>query len=160
MVAGTRQAARRLSLRRASSSAPAIWCAATAGRCSCSSPCSRGAGALVGTDPDAILICGERQFYDDRRDIVSNPILIVEVLSDSTEAYDRGDKFPALPQPAEPASLSAVFAIPYAGGTLRPPAGRHLEPEQLPSPSQAIPLRVIDAELSLPEVYDKLELSR
>jgi Uma2 family endonuclease len=39
------------------------------------------------------LICGERQFYDDRRDIVSNPILIVEVLSDSTEAYDRGDKF-------------------------------------------------------------------
>lgn len=30
---------------------------------------------------------------DDRRDVITNPALIVEVLSDSTEAYDRGDKF-------------------------------------------------------------------
>jgi Uma2 family endonuclease len=35
----------------------------------------------VGTYPDVMVICGERQFYDDRRDVVTNPILIVEVLS-------------------------------------------------------------------------------
>ncbi len=47
----------------------------------------------VATYPDVMVICGERQFYDDGRDLVTNPSLIVEVLSDSTEAYDRGDKF-------------------------------------------------------------------
>ncbi len=43
--------------------------------------------------PDVMAVCGERKFLDDRRDVITNPALIVEVLSDSTEAYDRGDKF-------------------------------------------------------------------
>lgn len=43
--------------------------------------------------PDVSVVCGETQFADDERDIILNPILIVEVLSDSTAAYDRGKKF-------------------------------------------------------------------
>ncbi len=42
---------------------------------------------------DAAVVCGEPQFYDDRRDILVNPTVIVEVLSPSTEGYDRGEKF-------------------------------------------------------------------
>ena len=43
--------------------------------------------------PD-VLIVGERpELTDETRDTLLNPRLIVEVLSDSTEAYDRGDKF-------------------------------------------------------------------
>ncbi|HSO84068.1 Uma2 family endonuclease [Thiocapsa sp.] len=49
--------------------------------------------ANLGAYPDLMALCGERQFLDDRRDIITNPAFIVEVLSDSTEAYDRGDKF-------------------------------------------------------------------
>jgi Uma2 family endonuclease len=45
------------------------------------------------TYPDVIVVCGERHFLDDRRDTLLNPKLIVEVLSPSTEAYDRGRKF-------------------------------------------------------------------
>lgn len=45
------------------------------------------------TYPDVIAICGEPQFPDDRRDTLLNPSLIIEVLSQSTEAYDRGRKF-------------------------------------------------------------------
>ena len=45
------------------------------------------------TYPDLMIICGEPQFEYDRRDVVSNPIVLVEVLSNSTEAYDRGAKF-------------------------------------------------------------------
>ena len=45
------------------------------------------------TYPDAIVVCGEPKFLDDRRDTLLNPTLIVEVLSPSTEAYDRGRKF-------------------------------------------------------------------
>jgi Uma2 family endonuclease len=45
------------------------------------------------TYPGASVICGELEFDDERQDTVLNPTLIVEVLSDSTEAYDRGKKF-------------------------------------------------------------------
>ena len=44
------------------------------------------------TYPDVIVICGDPRFADDRRDTLLNPALIVEVLSPSTEAYDRGFK--------------------------------------------------------------------
>lgn len=43
--------------------------------------------------PDIIVVCGEPQFHDDRTDTLLNPTLIIEVLSDSTEAFDRGRKF-------------------------------------------------------------------
>lgn len=43
--------------------------------------------------PDAMLVCGKPEFMTERKDIVTNPLLIVEVLSDSTQSYDRGDKF-------------------------------------------------------------------
>ncbi|MFB1488156.1 MULTISPECIES: hypothetical protein [unclassified Thiocapsa] len=36
-----------------------------------------------------MVIRGERRFHDGRRDLVTNPTLIVEVLSDSTEADDQ-----------------------------------------------------------------------
>ena len=43
--------------------------------------------------PDVMVICGEPQLADEHRDIVTNPAMIFEVLSPSTEAYDRGLKF-------------------------------------------------------------------
>jgi Uma2 family endonuclease len=47
------------------------------------------------TYPDATVICGERELdpSDPSGDTATNPQLIVEVLSPSTEAYDRGEKF-------------------------------------------------------------------
>jgi len=44
------------------------------------------------TYPDATIVCGELKFDDDQRDTVVNPTVIVEVLSDATEKYDRGRK--------------------------------------------------------------------
>jgi len=44
------------------------------------------------TYPDASIVCGELQFDDHGRDTVVNPAVIIEVLSDSTEQYDRGRK--------------------------------------------------------------------
>jgi len=43
--------------------------------------------------PDAVVVCGRPEFKDDKRDTLLNPRVIVEVLSPTTEAYDRGDKF-------------------------------------------------------------------
>ena len=45
------------------------------------------------TYPDVLALCGERRFEDAHRDTLLNPTLIGEVLSPSTEAYDRGKQF-------------------------------------------------------------------
>lgn len=45
--------------------------------------------------PDVVVVCDEPRFHDDRKDIVLNPVLVGEVLSKSTEAFDRGAKFEA-----------------------------------------------------------------
>lgn len=45
------------------------------------------------TYPDLTVICGQPHFSDDRQDTLLNPQIIIEVLSPSTEAYDRGAKF-------------------------------------------------------------------
>lgn len=46
-----------------------------------------------GVFPDAMVICDEPEMYKNRNDIIVNPSLVVEVLSKSTESYDRGEKF-------------------------------------------------------------------
>jgi Uma2 family endonuclease len=45
------------------------------------------------TYPDVMVTCGEPRFLDHRDDTLLNPVVIVEVLSPSTEAFDRGKKF-------------------------------------------------------------------
>jgi len=45
------------------------------------------------TYPDVAVVCGEPHFEDTHLDTLLNPIVLFEVLSDSTEAYDRGEKF-------------------------------------------------------------------
>lgn len=45
------------------------------------------------TYPDLVVVCDEPQFEDQVQDTLLNPLVIVEVLSDSTEKYDRGTKF-------------------------------------------------------------------
>lgn len=45
------------------------------------------------TYPDVAVVCGEPAFADDQKDTLLNPTALVEVLSDSTKDYDRGQKF-------------------------------------------------------------------
>jgi Uma2 family endonuclease len=43
--------------------------------------------------PDATVICGSVERYPGTTDVVTNPTVVVEVLSEGTEKFDRGDKF-------------------------------------------------------------------
>jgi Uma2 family endonuclease len=45
------------------------------------------------TYPDVVVVCGEPKFQDKVFDTLLNPTLLIEVLSESTESYDRGKKF-------------------------------------------------------------------
>jgi Uma2 family endonuclease len=114
--------------------------------------------ANLGAYPDVMAVCGERLFWDQRRDVIVNPMLIVEVLSESTEAYDRGDKFAyyrTIP------SLSAYLLLSQrrmsAELFLRQGDGNWLL-AAYSDPQDCIALPALDTRLPLAEVYDKVEL--
>ncbi len=116
-------------------------------------------GADAGKYPDVVALCGERLFYDNRRDVLLNPSLIVEVLSDSTEAYDRGGKFAIyrrLPSLREYLLVSQhrvqveLFVRQSDDGWLL---------TEYSDPNATVPLGSIDCALSLVEVYDKVEFA-
>jgi len=94
---------------------------------------------------------------NNKRDVVTNPDLVVEVLSDSTEAYDRGDKFAlyrGLP------SLNAYLLV--AQNRVRVELyERQADGSWLlrvfEDLTGTVPLAPVDAILSLAEVYDKVE---
>jgi Uma2 family endonuclease len=43
--------------------------------------------------PDVLAVCGEPEYHDEHTDVILNPTAIIEVLSPTTEAFDRGEKF-------------------------------------------------------------------
>jgi len=45
--------------------------------------------------PDVTVVCGKPQLVAKRNDTITNPTVVIEVLSKSTQIYDRGDKFQA-----------------------------------------------------------------
>ncbi len=50
-------------------------------------------GAGFFSYPDVTIVCGEERYHDVRRDVLLNPIALVEVLSPCSETFDRGEKF-------------------------------------------------------------------
>jgi len=106
--------------------------------------------------PDLIVQCGEPQFYDEREDVLLNPTLLVEVLSPSTEAYDRGGKFadyrnlPGLDEYvliAQDRCSVEVFA--------RQTDGRWLL-STFNDPSGSVLFESLDCSVSLAEIYHKV----
>jgi Uma2 family endonuclease len=108
------------------------------------------------TYPDVMVVCGEPQFAGDQKDTVLNPNLIVEVLSDSTRDYDRGEKFQHY---RTLSSLREYLTIaqdaPHIERWTRQPEDHWLLTE-FSDLSQSVQLTSVDCDLSLTEVYDKV----
>ena len=103
--------------------------------------------------PDASVVCGEPQYCQNRTDTVDNPMLIVEVLSDSTEGFDRGEKFDwysTLPSFKEYLIVSQkqkrAEVWTYIGGDV-------WEMRRYRNPTDRISLKTIDCEVVLDELY-------
>jgi Uma2 family endonuclease len=108
------------------------------------------------TYPDVMVICGAPQFADDRKDTVVNPVLIVEVLSESTQAYDRGQKFEqyrALPSLRE--YLLVAQDAPRIEQWIRQPDDNWLMAE-ISGTDASIRLASIDCVLPLAGIYDQI----
>jgi Uma2 family endonuclease len=112
------------------------------------------------TYPDVVVICGDRQFDDQKRDTLLNPTLIVEVLSETTEAYDRSDKFDHYRQME---SLQEYVLIaqdrPRLDHYARQTGGRQWLLTVFRDLQEHAPLPSIGCELALAEVYEKVELT-
>lgn len=111
------------------------------------------------TYPDVTVVCDEPHFEEPGRRALTNPTVIVEVLSESTEAYDRGDKF------AHYRRLSSLKEYVLVSSDqhrierfTRREVGADWLMTECSDPEGVIELPSIGCVLSLPRVYRKVEL--
>jgi len=112
------------------------------------------------TYPDVIVVCGTAQFEDEYRDTLLNPTLIVEVLSPSTEAHDRGLKFEsyrAIPSLQEYVLISQTK--PRIERYVRQENTRFWMFDEAAGLDAGIELTALAGRLALAEVYDKIEFA-
>jgi Uma2 family endonuclease len=111
------------------------------------------------TYPDIMAVCGERRFEDATRDTLLNPSVVVEVLSESPEAYDRDDKF------AHYRSVESVREYLLIAQDrrrverfVRQDAGDEWLLTVLEDPTDVVRIASINCDLSLELVYEQVEL--
>jgi Uma2 family endonuclease len=110
------------------------------------------------TYPDASVFCGPPQLLDRHQDTLLNPVVIVEVLSPSTEAYDRGAKFQlyrTIPSLRE-YLLVASERMDVELRRLRPD-GEWTILKSLDRPEDVVELQSIGCRLALADLYEKVE---
>ena len=106
--------------------------------------------------PDIVVVCGEPQAEDNTFDTLVNPTLIVEVLSASTETYDRDEKFTHYRQID---SLQEYILI--SQDRVQVVQYRRQEPEWIPIEfrvlGDVVPLMSIGCELPLQHIYRRVK---
>ncbi len=111
------------------------------------------------TYPDVVVVCDNPVFDDENKDTLLNPNVIIEVLSDSTEDYDRGTKFKmyrTLP------SLTDYLLVSQNNYNVEHYGKQNAHQWYLTeyqTLSNIIKLSTISCELALSEIYEKVEMS-
>ena len=101
--------------------------------------------------PDATVLCGRAEPYTNTTDVLVNPVLIVEVLSEGTERFDRGEKFEGY--------RSIETLRHYVMVSSRSPLVEHYERAEggwmlrAYGPDEVVPLRAPDAALVVNDLY-------
>ena len=105
--------------------------------------------------PDVVVVCGEPQFEDNVFDTLLNSILVIEVLSPSTEAYDKGEKFRHY---QELASLQEYILV--SQDRVRVEHYRLTQTQwvqtEFREPEDVLPLVSIGCELPLQDIYRRV----
>ena len=111
------------------------------------------------TYPDIMVVCGEPIFSDDQKDTVTNPVFIVEVLSDSTEGRDRGFKST---QYRKLDSLQEYVLVsqhePRIERYLRQPGDQWLLAETA-GLERSLQIESLSCSIPLAEIYDKVDFA-
>ena len=108
--------------------------------------------------PDVASSCENENFEDEEEDTLLNPILIIEVLSDSTEAYDRGDKFFHYRQIDSFVEYILVSQKSYHIERYIRQSNNAWLYSEFKAIGDKINLTSIDCTISIKEVYDKVKI--
>ena len=106
--------------------------------------------------PDVVVVCDNPRFEDSTFDTLLNPIVLVEVPSPSTQSYDRGEKFKHYQQLA---SLREYILVSQdeVGVERYRRQGREWQPTEFRSLEDVLSFTSIDCELSLEDIYRRVE---
>lgn len=109
--------------------------------------------------PDLTIVCGEPQLHDSKKDVLTNPKVIFEVLSPSTEKYDRTTKFLRFRMGNE--TLSDYILVsqdrPFVEHFCKQSDGNWLY-RSFNKIEDVLDIESVAIELSLAEIYDRVEL--
>ncbi len=109
------------------------------------------------TYPDIAVVCGEEKFEDAEMDTLINPTVLIEVLSDSTEAYDRGKKFEHYQRIESFAEYILVTQTPYRVEQFIRESERKWSYSEYRSAEDVAQLVSVECELLLKDIYVKVE---
>jgi len=108
--------------------------------------------------PDLTIVCGEPLFHDTKKDVLINPQVIFEVLSPSTAEYDRTVKFQKYRMGNE--TLTDYILVsqdkPFVEHFRKQPDNRWIY-QSYSEIDDNLKIETIDCELSLREIYDRVE---
>jgi len=109
--------------------------------------------------PDVVIVCEKPQFVDGAFDTLLNPTVIIEVLSESTEAYDRGLKFELYRSVESLAEYLMISSLRVSAELYtRQPDGRWLLTAKS-SLEDSIDLQSVGCRLLLADLYERIEFS-
>lgn len=109
------------------------------------------------TYPDATVVCGQPLYHDAEVDVLVNPTVIFEVLSPSTEAYDRGEKrlrYQAMPSLVE--YVLVAQQVPLIERWVRAPDGAWVV-SRLEGLGATLVLDAIGCTITLADIYDRIK---
>ena len=111
------------------------------------------------TYPDIVVACDEERFDDEEKDTLLNPVVIIEVLSESTEAYDRGKKFEHYQRLESLTDYLLVAQDPYRVEQYVRQEGREWRYSEYHNAEDVVKVNSIGCALALKDVYAKVEKS-
>ncbi|MEL6923117.1 MAG: Uma2 family endonuclease [Bacteroidota bacterium] len=110
--------------------------------------------------PDVLVHCGEPEFPEGRQDMILNPTLIIEVLSESTEAFDRGKKFMNYRQLDSLQEYVLINQHVHQVETFNKQAEGKWLYEVYDGPEALVRFHSLDVEISMKDLYFKVDFSR
>ena len=111
------------------------------------------------TYPDISIVCGDIAFAEGRDDTIKNPMVIIEILSDSTKAYDRGMKFTAYRN--IPSLKDYILINQYSCQIehFHKTGFKRWESEELNGAEEILNIRSVGIGLPLKNIYNRVNIS-
>lgn len=110
------------------------------------------------TYPDVVVVCGQPELEDSFKDTMLNPRILIEVLSPSTQDYDRGEKFEHYRTIPSLGEYIVVFQDrPEIVQTVRQPNGNEWLSAWKTDISETLSLTSINCEVPMSEIYRQID---